>query len=91
MHPYTQYTMATQHQSDLLAEANNERLARSIRKSSPEAPASPRRRLVAAAAAAVLALSLAGAAFGAQGGAANSGTSDNGTHCVGAGHARSAC
>ena len=68
MHPYTQMTMATQHQADLIAEADHARLVRSARKSSPQEPTTGR-RLVAAAAAAVLAISLAGAVFAAQNGA----------------------
>ena len=80
MHPNSMYTVAKQHQAELIAEAAQERLAREARGDAPARPQSPGRRLAAAAAAAILALSLAGAVLAAQNGSgsATSGTVDHG-------------
>ena len=89
MNPYSMYTVATQHQADLLAEADHQRLVREARKRSAKEPQSPARRLVAAAAAAALALSMAGAAFAAQSGDAPA--SNGGEACVEVGGGKLAC
>ena len=73
MHPDAMYTLATRHQSEFRDEAARERLVRGAKGSSSSrqrAPMTPARKLVAAAAAAILALSLAGAVLANQGGAA---------------------
>ena len=82
MNHYSTYTVAKQHQAELIAEAEHERLVREARASNPGASPSPARRLVAAAAAAILALAIGGAALAQNDGANSVSVNHGGQPCV---------